>query len=308
VISDSFSLGLHTGMVYSVNMEVLPQLGIVLCTFIGASTVVVAEPLVALVPPLFLLGIRFVLAALLLGIAIPGKIFPLTRQSVVSGFIAGVGFGAGSGLLYLALPHVRAGKLTFLIALEVVLVPLLSVTFFKHALKSGERLALLPAVLGLWLITGDTDGSFSLWEIVGLLSAFAYSIYTIALSQLAPAGSVASRTFVTCLVISVFALSLSFVFESSTPVQWSNYAVISLAYLVVAGTLVRFLVQAWAQQTVSASFTALTFSAEPVFAISMSYIFLGERFTFAQSCGAICILVAVGLVSWRPVAGGRGSS
>jgi drug/metabolite transporter (DMT)-like permease len=220
-------------------MEMLPRLGIVLCTFIGASTVVVAEPLVALVPPLFLLGIRFVLAALLLGLLMPRKIFPLTRQSVISGLIAGVGFGLGSGLLYLALPHVRAGKLTFLIALEVVLVPLISVTFLKHALKSGERLALLPAVLGLWLITGDAEGSFSLWEMVGLASAFAYSIYTIALSQLAPAATVASRTFVTCVVISVFALLLSFVFESNTSVQWSNYAVISLAYLVLAGTLAQ---------------------------------------------------------------------
>jgi drug/metabolite transporter (DMT)-like permease len=294
--------------VYTLSMDLLPRLGIVLCTFIGASTVVVAEPLVALVPPLFLLGIRFVLAALLLGLLLPTKIFPLTRQSVTSGLIAGVGFGVGSGLLYLALPHVRAGKLTFLIALEVVLVPLISVTFLKHPLKSGERLALLPAVLGLWLITGDTEGSFSLWEIVGLASAFAYSIYTIALSQLAPAASVASRTFVTCVAISVFALSLSFVFESSTPAQWSNYAVISLTYLVLAGTLVRFLIQAWAQQTVSASFTALTFSAEPVFAIAMSYIFLGERFTLAQSCGAMCILLAVGLVHWRPVVGGRRTS
>jgi drug/metabolite transporter (DMT)-like permease len=280
----------------------------VLCTFIGASTVVVAEPLVALVPPLFLLGIRFVLAAVLLGLLMPRKIFPLTRQSVISGLIAGVGFGLGSGLLYLALPHVRAGKLTFLIALEVVLVPLMCVAFFRHPLKSGERLALLPAVLGLWLITGDSEGSFSLWELVGIASAFAYSVYTIALSQLVPAASVASRTFATCLVISVLALFLSFVFESNTPVQWSNYAVISLAYLVLVGTVVRFLVQAWAQQTVSASFTALTFSAEPVFAIAMSYMFLGERFTFAQSCGAICILLAVGLVSWRPVLGAGGSS
>jgi drug/metabolite transporter (DMT)-like permease len=280
-------------------MEILPRLGIVLCTFIGASTVVVAEPLVPLVPPLFLLGMRFTIAATLLAVAIPRKIFPLTAQAIRSGVISGIGFGLGSGLLYIALPHVRAGKLTFLIALEIVIVPLISVAVFKHGLRAGERLALVPAIFGLWLISGDSQGAFSLWELVGLASALAYSIYTISLSQLAPAASVASRTFVSCVVIGVLALSLSPSLDAGTPVQWSPYAVTGLAYLVLAGTVSRFLIQAWAQQSVSASFTALTFSAEPVFAIAMSYLFLGERFTSSQSCGALCILLAVGLTNWR---------
>jgi drug/metabolite transporter (DMT)-like permease len=282
---------------YILHMEIVPRLGIILCTFIGASTIVVAEPLVTLVPPLFLLAIRFMLAAVLLAVAMPRKVFPLTSQSVVSGLIAGVGFGLGSGLLYLALPHVRAGKLTFLIALEVLLVPLISVVLFKHSLRIGERLALLPALFGLWLITGDTQGSFSLWEMVGLGSALAYSVYTISLSQFGSTASIVGRTFVSCIVISALALSVSLVVESERSAQWSSYAVMGLTYLVVAGTVVRFLIQTWAQRSVTASFTALTFSVEPVFAIAMSYLFLGERFTFAQTCGAACILVAVGFVS-----------
>jgi drug/metabolite transporter (DMT)-like permease len=289
-------------------MAALPQLGIILCTLIGASTIVIAEPLVASVPPLHLLWVRFAIAALLLAIATPRRIFPLTRDSVVSGFIAGAGFGLGSALLYLSLQHVRAGKVTFLIALEVVIVPIVSALLFKHQLTQMEWLALVPAVIGLWLISGDAQGPLSLWELVALASAFAYSAFTIAQSRLASTASVASCTFVSCLTIGVLAFCASFVFESGAPRAWSSNALLSLAYLVVLGTVARFLLQAWAQRSVSASFTAMTFSAEPVFAITLSYTFLGERFTPTQSLGALGIIFAVVLANYQALAQAKGLS
>lgn len=282
-------------------MEALARLGIILCTFIGASTIVIAEPLVASVPPLRLLGIRFILASLLLAITMPRKIFPLVGKALKSGVIAGLGFGLGSALLYLALPHVRAGKVTFLIALEVVIVPAVLALLYKHTIAPSERLALIPAVLGLWLISGDTQGAISLWEIVALASAFAYSMYTICLSQGAYPGTVMSRTFISCLVIGALTLPISFFLEADSPAAWTAPTLISLAYLVLVGTVARFLLQSWAQQSVSASFTALTFAAEPVFAIALSAVFLGERFTLSQSLGALCIVCAVLLAHYQTI-------
>lgn len=256
----------------------------------------------AAVPPICLLGIRFLLAALLLAIVLRKQVFPLTRQSISSGFITGLGFGVGSALLYLALPHVRAGKLTFLIALEVAIVPIVSAILYKHRLTRVEWLALVPAVVGLWLISGDSSGPFSPWEIVALASAFAYSAYTIALSRPALTASVPSRTFVSCAIVGVIASLVSPIVESGQSVRWSSYAIVSLLYLVLIGTVVRFLLQAWAQRSVSAPFTALTFSAEPVFAITLSSIFLGERFTFSQTLGALSILGAVVLANYPALA------
>jgi drug/metabolite transporter (DMT)-like permease len=288
-------------------MDSRAKLAIILCTFIGASTIVIAEPLVAVVPPLFLLGIRFILAAVLLALAVPRRVFPVTQQAVYAGVVAGLGFGLGAALLYLALPHVRAGKLAFLIALEVVLVPITSVVLYKRSLAQVEWLALVPAILGLWLLCGDADKSFSWWEGVGLLSAFAYSVYTISLSQLSAHGGVASRTFISCFVIGVIALLVSLLLEPQGNIGWSMGGWMSLAYLVIVGSVGRFLIQAWAQRSVSASFTALTFSAEPVFTIALSFVFLGERFTLLQSAGAGCIMLALFLVNCGAVSSGNNS-
>jgi drug/metabolite transporter (DMT)-like permease len=271
----------------------LSKCAIVLCTFIGASTIVVAEPLLKTVPPILLLATRFTLAAILLAVAAPKRVFPLTRNEVHAGFFAGIGFGVGSALLYLALPHVRAGKVTFLVALEVIIVPVVSALLYKQRLTRFELGALVLAVLGLWLIAGDAEGALSWWDIVGLLSAFAYALYTISLSRLAISGSIVGSTFVSFCIISVLSLATSYLSESFESARWSASGIKTLLYLATIGSVARFLIQAWAQKTVSASFTALTFTAEPVFAIGLSYIFLGERFSATQTCGAVVIIAAL---------------
>lgn len=274
-------------------MSLIPKIAIIVCTFIGASTIVLAETLVGVVPPILLLAIRFLFAAIMLAVTTPRRVFPLTRGAMRAGFIAGIGFGLGCALLYLALPHVRAGKLTFLIALEVVIVPVVSAIAYRQRLIPIELIAISLAVCGLWLIVGGESGSFSWWDIVGLLSAFAYALYTISLSRLSGAGGVFSRTFVSFCSISLLSFVASYLFESSQTVTWTANSIVSLVYLVVVGSLARFLMQAWAQKSVSASFTALTFTAEPVFAIALSYLFLGERFSVTQTCGAVVIITAL---------------
>lgn len=271
----------------------LSKLAILLCTFIGASTIVVAEPLVHAVPPIFLLGSRFLLAAILLGLTFPKQVFPITRGAVRAGIIAGVGFGLGSALLYVALPHVRSGKLTFLIALEVVIVPVVTAVLYKQRLARFEKIALVFALCGLWLITGAQKNLLSWWDTIGLLSAFWYAVYTISLSRLASSAGVMSRTFVSFACISVLALIISYYFESLSNISVTQSTTIRFLYLVIIGSLVRFILQGWAQRSVSASFTALMFTAEPIFAILLSYSFLGERFTYTQTCGAVSIVCAL---------------
>ena len=286
-------LSLKQAPLYKGEMTLKPRLTVFICTFIGASTIVIAEPLVKVIPPFYLLGARFFLAATLLAIFFPKKVFPLSRASIRAGLTAGAGFGAGCAMLYLSLPHVRAGKLTFLIALEVVIVPLLSTIFLKQKARKNEQLALLPAVIGLWLITGDSTTAFTWWELVVLMSAFAYAIYTISLSHNPGEVRLFSRTFVSFLLIGAFSLSASLLFETFNPALWGSKEAIYFLYLVVIGSILRFLLQSWAQRHVSAAFTALTFTAEPVFAIFLSYIFLGERFTPPQSLGASLIVAAL---------------
>ena len=274
-------------------MNIIPRLAIFICTFIGASTIVLAETLLKVIPPYYLLGTRFLIAAIVMAILFPTSVFPLSKASIRAGITAGAGFGIGCLMLYLALPHVRAGKLTFLVALEVLIVPLLCALLFKQKARHAEKIALLPAVAGLWLITGNNSTSITGWEVIALLSAFAYAIYTISLSHNPAEVKLFSRTFISFLLIGFLALAIALSCETISPALLGVWDGASFVYLVLVGSLARFLLQTWAQQHVSPSFAALTFTAEPVFAILLSYIFLGERFSTTQSIGAVLIVTAL---------------
>lgn len=270
-----------------------PQFVVFLCTFIGASTIVVGEPLLTVVPPFLLLAVRFLLASLLLLIFKSNYILPIRGPAIKSGIITGFGFGLGCALLYIALPHLRSGKIAFLISLETVLVPFICYTFLRQKITYSEKVSLLPALVGLWLITGDKDSSFSIWELLAVLSAVSYSIYTISLSKFSTNGGVIQRTWVTFTFIGIFSWITSIIFESYSHIIFSQNIIFGILYLTIIGSLLRFLLQSWGQKYVSASFAALTFTAEPVFTIILSYFFLGERLSLTQYIGAGFILAAL---------------
>jgi drug/metabolite transporter (DMT)-like permease len=61
----------------------------------------------------------------------------------------------------------------------------------------------------------------------------------------------------------------------------------------ILGTAVAFTIQAWAQQFLPPTNTALIFALEPVFAWLTSYVVLGEQLGRRAALGAALILVGV---------------
>jgi drug/metabolite transporter (DMT)-like permease len=225
------------------------------------------------------------------------RIFPINYRTLFAGTVTGCGFGIGTGLLYLALQHVEAGKLTFIIALEVVIVPVIQAMVRKQPLSLASIVAIALALIGLWLVLAANFKSFSWWYLIGLLSALSYAIYTMSLSWISPHIRIFARTFVSFCCIGLLASAMAFTFESDNPGEWTSDGLGVLSYIVLIGTVTIFVIQAWAQRVVSPSFTALMYSAEPVFVLALSYIFLGERFTSPQLFGALLILGAIILIN-----------
>jgi drug/metabolite transporter (DMT)-like permease len=77
-----------------------------------------------------------------------------------------------------------------------------------------------------------------------------------------------------------------------------------LAAILVTGllaTAVAFTVQAWAQQYVSSTRTALIYMLEPVVAWLTSYVIVGEGLSTKAAAGAALILGGVLLVETKPL-------
>jgi drug/metabolite transporter (DMT)-like permease len=86
--------------------------------------------------------------------------------------------------------------------------------------------------------------------------------------------------------------ALAPVFERPQAV-WSSKVLWAILVTGILGTAVAFTIQAWAQQFLPPTNTALIFSLEPVFAWLTSYVVLGERLGLRAAIGAVLILAGV---------------
>src|SRR5207248_8015303 len=73
-----------------------------------------------------------------------------------------------------------------------------------------------------------------------------------------------------------------------TPLLWAGLLVTGLV-----NTAAAFTIQAWAQQFLPPTHTALIFALEPVFAWITSFLLLGERLGWRAAAGALLILAGL---------------
>jgi drug/metabolite transporter (DMT)-like permease len=76
-------------------------------------------------------------------------------------------------------------------------------------------------------------------------------------------------------------------------VEFTPRLITAIVITGLLGTGAAFTVQAWAQQFMAATNTALIFALEPVFAWITSFIIYGERLGWRAGAGAVLILAGI---------------
>ncbi|XXF78370.1 DMT family transporter [Myxococcaceae bacterium GXIMD 01537] len=249
------------------------------------------------VPTLLLL--RFGLAG-----AVLGAVMLLRRQRPPRGrvlvslvLLGAVGYVSEALVYFTALTMASAGLVALLLYLYPALVALLSV------LVNGERLG-RPKVVALVLAFGgtaltlDTGGGVRpLGIALGLLSALIYAVYIIVSARVVgPAGPLASSTVILGSAGVVFG-ALVLVRGPAWPQTVPGWAAVAgLALVATVAAVLTFFAGLERVGPVNAS---LLSTMEPVMAVVLGALFLGERLSLRQGFGGLLILVAVVLLARR---------
>jgi drug/metabolite transporter (DMT)-like permease len=99
---------------------------------------------------------------------------------------------------------------------------------------------------------------------------------------------------------------LAAVFEGNPfTFAWTSRALFALAYLALAGSVVAFWLNYWLLRRMGATDMLLMAVAEPMIAVALGAVVLGERITTFTLGGSACILTAVALALRPPSAGER---
>ena len=275
---------------------------------IWGSTYFAIAYVIETMPPLLSMGIRFMLAGILLGlfiiarngfqeIAVPRNEI---RTSVVLGFVL-LGFGLGN--VAVAEKHVPSG----IVALIIAALPLW-IAIFRFV--SGERpssrtwLGLCVGFVGVALllkpgsvqsVSGEGSSTVIFYMIMVLVGNIGWALGTF----LAPRFPLPKNALVFTayeLLAGGVSLTLAGVFKGETLgdfLDGSNWSWLWFTYLVIFGSIFAYSAYLWLVQNAPVSLTATYAYVNPVIAVALGAVFLDEVITASYAIGGLIIVLGV---------------
>ncbi|MBN8472559.1 EamA family transporter [Corallococcus exiguus] len=240
-----------------------------------------------------LLFLRFTLAGLVLAGVMVAKGGRWPRGRLLWGLVAlgAVGYFTEGSVYFIALQHASAGLVALLLYLFPALVALIQVALGREHLSRRRWLAVGLALCGTALTVDPGPDAKPLGIGLGVLSAVIYALYVLSSARVAgPAGPLAASTVVPLSAGVAFGALMLVKGPSfpQTPGGWA--AVVGLALL---STVVAMLTFFAGLKRIGPVNTSLLSTLEPVMAVVLGALFLGERLSLRQGLGGLLILVAV---------------
>jgi drug/metabolite transporter (DMT)-like permease len=265
-------------------------LALALAAFVFGATFVVAKDVIETLPPLALVGWRFLVGgAVLMAIR-----RPVSRSTWREGAIAGLFLFAGYALQTQGLTTSSASNSGLITGLYVVMTPLLAAVLAR---KTPPWLVVAGAVVafgGLAILTSGDGLRLSAGDLYTVGCAIAFAGHIVYLARSAHRHRVIAFTAVQLLVTGALGLLASATFEGfGVPGSATWPSVIGLGVVVSAGA---FYLQVWAQTVVGPARTAIVLALEPAFAALTGAVVLGERLGTSGLIGAALILGGIYVV------------
>ena len=251
--------------------------------------------------PIWVLALRFLIAAVLWVIVFPGARRGWDRAIVGRSLLLGLLLSAGMILQHLGLDRTSESVSAFLTSLTILFVPLVMTIALRKPPAAAVWFGVAVATAGVWLMTGASGGHFGTGELLGLACAFAYSFEIIGVNLLLDRQNFVRVTAGQFLVVAM----VSFVTVTVLPHGPSTLApprIISLMSLPEIGVHVTLLavlvsmgsfgIQFRFQPDLDPTRATLIYLVEPIFASAYAWIATGRRLSTTGICGAGMILAA----------------
>lgn len=189
----------------------------------------------------------------------------------------------------IGLKYTSSGHSAFITGAGVIMIPVLLFIFFKRSLKLFEIIILFIVIIGLYLLTYDSQTILNIGDLITIITSFSLAWHIILSGKFVKTSEVYSLIGYQFLFAALFSFLL---YITTQPVTFAltTSETISLVYLGFIGTLFCYFVSVWAQKTVDTVTVALIFTLEPVFAALFAWMFASEIFNFREISGALIIL------------------
>jgi drug/metabolite transporter (DMT)-like permease len=280
---------------------------LILCGIWGSTWLFIKLGLADL-PPLTFAGIRFVLASLILSVMIfaRGVRWPRSRHDWRIIAIVGIlQFTLNYGLVFWGEQHISSGLAAVLQSTFPVFGLVIAHLYLpQERMTKAKVIGVLLGFAGVAIIFSNQlsiAGHMALFGSIALVMSAFFGSY----------GNVLVKAYGTKIDPQVLAagqmlcgfpplLILGLVTEGNPlNFRWTLVAILSLAYLVVVGSVIAFGLYYWLLSHMDVTNTMLIALVTPVVAVVLGMIVLHERLNWRLFAGAACIISGLALVVWR---------
>ncbi|WP_158094861.1 DMT family transporter [Olsenella sp. An285] len=283
------------------------------CAAIWGGSFVVMKDTLDVIPPAWLMGIRFLASAVIVGALFWRTLRDnLDASHLVMGAILGVASGSAFVVQNIGLDDTTPGRNAFLTATYCVMVPFINWLVTRRRPATNNLVAAFLAIVGVGLVALGDDLSLIMTggDWLTLVAAVLFAVHIVLVARFSSAHDVMTLTVVQLAMSAVVALGTALLTEQppdpaifSSPDVW-----FSLGYLVLLSSCVCMVVQNLGQAHVPPAQASLLLSLESVFAVVASVVFYNELVTprIALGFGTIFVAVLVSELCVRKAGGERG--
>lgn len=248
------------------------------------------------ISPFSLISIRFLIASVFLAPIVfiyvkRSKIEVNYKRAIIGGIITGAFLAAASIVQQFGIERTSTGKAGFITAMYIVFVPIISVLIFKKKLNLIQIIGIVVTIVGVGLLSLNTDFSINLGDVFCLIGALLFAFQILSVERYSDVDSMvmATTTFLSTGLISlVFAL----IFETTTFTDIKE-AIVPILFLGIGSSGIAYTLQFLGQKRISGVPAALIMSLEAVFSAIFAWILLKEGLSLKEIIGAVLMMIGV---------------
>lgn len=248
-------------------------------TIIWGSTFILTKQVLGSASPFVYIALRFAIASVLFVLLFFKRLKSIPKSALVKGSILGLLLSAGFVLQTLGLQYTSASKSAFITGMMVVFTPLFQLFIERRPPKTGNIIGVVLVTFGLYLLTFPRGSEFNIGDVLTLLCAVTFALYTVYLDIFGKEQNPAHLSLLQFITTTVLA-ALAIPFLETAHLSINGNFLLVLLYLAVLPTVVALYVMAKYQKYTTPTRSAIIYSMEPPMAAIFAYLIDRETLGF----------------------------
>ena len=213
------------------------------------------------------------------------------KDMLKAGLFCGLVLCLGVGTRQFALLYTAVGRVSFIVSLFVIIVPIAGIFFGRKVTRSVWS-AIALAVFGMYFLGFDGGVRLSIGDMLAFVCAFAFAGHILLLNHFSQKCDILVLAYVQAFVTSAITFVLALIFEEPS----LSGIIDGIWYVLYAGIMtssVAHILQVRALRITDPAVASVLLSMEAVFATIVSWLWLQEILSTRELIGCAFLLAAV---------------